>query len=156
MRNSFVTGQLPLDSFTRYFSWENCLALFLYVFWNPHPLVFLSWPWFLVDFLVLHKICENTGFHWPAFYHIKTESRKNTGQWKPVFSYILCVNTRNEEITFLQYTIKFFKIDFHVNCAKCFWHIQWYQVYGMITAGNGALYNQFYDPNLFCYTPTKK
>ena len=33
----------------------------------------------------LHKICENAGFYWPVISRI----RQNTGQWKPVFSYVL-------------------------------------------------------------------
>ena len=36
--------------------------------------------------VILRKIRENKGFHWPVFFHI----RHNTGQWKPVFSHILC------------------------------------------------------------------
>ena len=42
-----------------------------------------------------HKICENTAFHWPVFFRIRTDSYSfflwdNTGQWKSIFSYILC------------------------------------------------------------------
>ena len=36
----------------------------------------------------LHKICKNTGFHWPILYRVRT-IRENTGQWKPVFLHIL-------------------------------------------------------------------
>ena len=38
-------------------------------------------------FLSLHKICEDTGFQWHVFSHIRTE---NTGQWKSAFLHILC------------------------------------------------------------------
>ena len=43
----------------------------------------------------LHKICQNTGFLWPIFFRIMTESSipslygKNTGQRKPLFWHIL-------------------------------------------------------------------
>ena len=45
----------------------------------------------------LHKMSKNTGFHWPVFSLIRTESdsvliRENVGQWKPVFSHVLYCN----------------------------------------------------------------
>ena len=44
------------------------------------------------NMFTLHKICEKTGFHWPVFFRIRTESqinKVNKCQWKPVFSHIL-------------------------------------------------------------------
>ena len=38
-----------------------------------------SHHWFFISFLKLplHKICKNTGFHWPVFPHIRTESKNS-------------------------------------------------------------------------------
>ena len=44
----------------------------------------------------LHKICENTGFHWYVFLPYKDRVydsvliRVNSGQWKPLLSHVLC------------------------------------------------------------------
>ena len=39
---------------------------------------------------MLHKICENTGFHWPVFFRVRTVlKQEKTGKLKPVFSHIL-------------------------------------------------------------------
>ena len=46
-----------------------------------------------VKYFPLHKICENTRFRWHVFFRIGTESAiipENTGQWKRIFSHILC------------------------------------------------------------------
>ena len=57
----------------------------------------LSYKDNIYDFVQsLHKICENTSFHWPVFSLIKDKIvdfvliRENMSQWKPVFSHILC------------------------------------------------------------------
>ena len=40
--------------------------------------------------VMLHKICENKGFHWPVFFRVRTVlKQEKTGKLKPVFSHIL-------------------------------------------------------------------
>ena len=71
-RNSWFN--VPNNQISTFILFENALVLFKV----PFP---------------SHKKCENTGFHWPIFSRIWTESvliRENAGQWKPVFSHILC------------------------------------------------------------------
>ena len=76
----------------------------LRIYWNLVHLIFQIlqsqfWcqKWFLWNIYylpALHKICENTGFHWRVFSRIMTKStilyiiRENTDQWRPVFSHV--------------------------------------------------------------------
>ena len=42
--------------------------------------------WNVINYLILHKECENTGSQW---LYDSALIGENTGQWKPVFSHIL-------------------------------------------------------------------
>ena len=55
-------------------------------YWN-HPSIIIAIS------ITLHKICENTGFHWYAYSQDTIVDsvlmQENMGHWKPVFSHIL-------------------------------------------------------------------
>ena len=70
----------------------------------------------------LHKKLHNTGFHWPIFIRISTESmilfqRENTGQWRPVFSHILGSDS-NKGYIGPNWVNKFF-LSFHFLISIC-------------------------------------
>ena len=57
------------------------------------------------DFAALHKMWENTGFHWPVFSRI----RENTGHWKTrILAHFMLFK---EKTIFLESEKSFLKVD---------------------------------------------
>ena len=99
---------------TRAFSIDfSCYYLSVYFIWEFINLkLWLSLTQWFPEMILLHKIRENTDFHWHLFFPIRTGStilslygRKPvqfpTVQWKPVFSHIFMLYSPSYSIDFL-------------------------------------------------------
>ena len=77
----------------------------------------------------LHKICQNTGFTWPVFSGIRTESASlfffvlipgNTDQRKPLFWHVLCSDNKKVPSGCFDFRFHFFSFNTKFQYTYCY------------------------------------
>ena len=89
-------AQKSHEEWSKIFPYHMKVLMYFYFLkkYEIHILVNDTFDW--SNSSTLHKICKNTGFHWPVFSRTFSSIvdsvliRENTGQWTTVFSHILC------------------------------------------------------------------
>ena len=69
--------------------------------WTNKPLVRRT----VFSYPALHKICENTGFHWPVFFRIRTEYTISVNPYSRIFSAV--------QDRYYQYDSEFLRSSYH-------------------------------------------